>query len=288
MIDDQCIKIRPLIIDDLARAIGLSSSEGWNQTETDWRLLIENPNNICIAAESEGKVIGTATALNHSDKVVWIGMVIVDKAFRGLGIGKLLMTSIIDKLKHFESVRLDATPAGLPLYRKLGFIDELIVDRMVNQSFAGKNISANSGEPRSIYRSDFPEILKHDEKVFGTSRSYLLEKLFSDYPAKAYRLGKNNKTEGYIFGRDGLKYNYIGPVVAVSDKAARILISKAMESLKNKPAVLDILQDKEGLIKWLEELGFQKQRQFTRMYLNGNSHKGIIKNYYLISGPEYG
>ena len=27
-------------------------------------------------------------------------------------------------LKHVESVKLDATPAGEPLYRKLGFIEE--------------------------------------------------------------------------------------------------------------------------------------------------------------------
>jgi hypothetical protein len=50
-----------MISDDLNQAISLSISEGWNQTEKDWKLLLENPGNICIVAEYDNKVIGTAT-----------------------------------------------------------------------------------------------------------------------------------------------------------------------------------------------------------------------------------
>jgi hypothetical protein len=42
------------------------------------------------------------------------------------------------------------------------------------------------------------------------------------------------------------------------------------------------------LIEWLEIIGFEKQRQFTRMYLHNNPFPGIVKNQYLICGPEYG
>ena len=288
MIYDQSFRIRPLIKDDLSQALALSSSEGWNQTEKDWRLLIENPLNTCIAADYEDRIIGTATVLNHNGKVAWIGMVIVDKAFRGQGIGKLLMTTIIEKLRNFESLKLDATPAGLPLYRKLGFAEEYMIDRMLNLSVSGAEVSNRDKMPEIIRKSDFPGIVKADESVFGTSRYYLLDKIITDYPEKALKLGNNKILDGYILGRNGLKYNYMGPVVATSEDSARILIAASLGKLKDQPVILDIPQDKKDLINWLESLGFQKQRHFTRMFLKSNYHKGIAQNYYLISGPEYG
>ena len=128
-------KIRPMQLTDLDQAINLSKTEGWNQTEKDWRLLLENPVNTCIVAELNNKIAGTATALNHSDEVAWIGMVLVDKSLRGQGAGKMLLTHIIDELKGIKSIKLDATPAGQPLYQKLGFIEEHLIFRMTNTSF---------------------------------------------------------------------------------------------------------------------------------------------------------
>ena len=53
------------------------------------------------------------------------------------------------------------------------------------------------------------------------------------------------------------------------------------------PVGLDVPEDREDLIKWLESVGFVKQRHFVRMYLNDNPFPGT-RNQYLISGPEFG
>jgi len=288
MITGQRIRIRTLRNDDIRNALSLSSSEGWNQTMKDWSRMIGNPLNTCIAAEYENRIIGTATALNHNGKVAWIGMVLVDKEFRGQGIGKLLMTTIIDMLGKFDSIKLDATPSGLPLYRKLGFNDEYMIDRMFNLSVAGEEIPHHGKIPELIKITDLKGIAEKDEEIFGVSRYSLLEKLYEDFPEKALKLEIRNSLSAYILGREGLKYHYIGPCVASSEDSARILISAALSKLKSQPAILDIPQDKQDMIRWLESAGFQKQRHFTRMYIKSNSFKGITKDYYLISGPEYG
>ena len=285
---NQSFTIRPMKTDDLGQALGLSNSEGWNQTENDWKLLLENPLNTCIAAEYNSQVIGTATALNHSGKVAWIGMVLVDKSFRGQGIGKMLLKNIIDALKDIDSIKLDATPAGLPLYRKLGFIEEYIIYRMINPSLQNSKNRTFKYEPVYISQADFKEVLKLDKSIFGTSRTYLLNALLSNYPGKAYLIKRDKKPDGYIFGREGVRFNYIGPVIADSDDSVRILVLKAFESLDQQPVAIDILQDKEEIIKWLESMGFAKQRHFIRMYLRSNAYHGSVKNYYFISGPEFG
>ncbi|MCE5344916.1 MAG: GNAT family N-acetyltransferase [Bacteroidales bacterium] len=288
MTDNPSFKIRPIVPDDLDQAMGLSKAEGWNQTEDDWKLFMGNPLNTCLVAEFNHKVAGTATAFCYSDKVAWIGMVLVDKNLRGKGAGKMLLTNIIESLKHIDSIKLDATPEGQPLYHKLGFTEEHKIFRMTNTSLNNCLNKKPLIEPGHIDRECLPEVIKLDSRIFGTDRTYLLQTLLQNYPKKAFLLNRDLKPDGFIFGRDGERFNYIGPVSAYSSDSAKMLIEMALLSLKNKPVALDIMEDKEDLIRWLESTGFVKQRHFTRMFLKSNSYKGILKNQYLICGPEFG
>jgi ribosomal protein S18 acetylase RimI-like enzyme len=288
MFDKQSFNVRPMQLSDLENAFGLSKTEGWNQTEISWRLLFENPKNICLVAEYNNKVVGTATAINHSNQLAWIGMVLVDKYLRGQGIGKMLVESIISELKNIKSIKLDATPAGQPLYQKLGFKEEHTIFRMICTSSNSLPAEVTENKPVHPDSKSFSELLELDKHFFGTDRSSLLQTLFQNYPQKVFVLKQNNKIEGYIFGRDGLCYNHLGPVFANSFVTAKILISTVLKSHENEPVAVDVLHDKEDLIKWLTTIGFEKQRQFSRMYLHKNPFPGMVENQYLICGPEYG
>lgn len=279
--------VRPMLSTDLKMAMDLAISEGWNQTELDWRLLLENSANVCLIAENNGRVIGTATAINYSNLEAWIGMVLVDKEYRRQGLGRLLMTSIMDNLKGFRSVKLDATPAGQPVYQKLGFIEEYLLYRMVCPSF---NDIQKTGDHsvETIKKEDLADVIKFDSEIFGVDRTYLVETIRNNYPHKAFALKKNGKIEGYILGRDGIRFNYIGPVFAQSSGDAILLISRALENLKDSAVAIDVMNGRSELTAWLEESGFETQRQFTRMYLNTNPFPGKTENQYLIMGPEFG
>ena len=280
--------IRLMRPDDLEQAFGLSTKEGWNQTVNDWSLLLNSPGSICIVAEMDKMVVGTATALNYENRIAWIGMVLVDKSLRGKGAGKLLLKYILDSLQNVESVKLDATPAGEPLYRKLGFIGEHKILRMTCEALNYIPEKSDLQDLDNIKEENFAEVLKLDRAIFGADRSYLLMNLLNNYPAKAFYLKKGNNPEGFVLGRDGTKYHYIGPVCALSHSSARDLMSKTLESINNQPVAVDVLEDKEDFIIWLESIGFMKQRQFLRMYLNRNPYPGMVDTQYLISGPEYG
>lgn len=273
---------------DLGKALNLSVSEGWNQTEKDWRFLIENPDNVCIVAEKDNRVAGTATALIHSGKVAWIGMVLVDKALRGHGAGKMLMTDIITRLDRAESIKLDATPAGQPLYSSLGFKDEYNIFRMANLSLKSVEYKYTGDEPQNIKKDMLHNIVKKDTSVFGVERGCLINHLFDNYPERSFSLPEELNNWGYILGRNGTRYNYAGPLCAGSDESARSLLYKALSMLKNQPVVLDIPDDKYDMIKWLESTGFEKQRYFVRMYLGKNPYPGKPEFQYLIGGPEFG
>lgn len=266
----------------------LSAAEHWNQTETDWKRLINGPENVCLAAESENGIVGTATAMNYSDLVAWIGMVLVDKDYRGRGIAKILVSSLINRLKSCQSVKLDATPAGQPVYEKIGFKNEYMIHRMVSSSGINQHETDCTILSESIHPSDIAEISLLDYSVFGAERTNLLTSLYNENRDKSFCIRHDGRITAFSLGRKGSYYFHIGPVVAHGTSEAKKMILSVLKELSGEDIVLDVPGDKEKLIKWLEGIGFIKLRQFSRMYLKQNPYPGQIKNNYLICGPEYG
>lgn len=281
--------LRTMELRDIASAMKLSSAEGWNQTEKDWERLVENPENICKAAERENKVIGTATAMNYSNQTAWIGMVLVDKEFRGRGISRILLTRLFEELKTCESVKLDATPDGQKVYKKLDFKDEYSIVRMTNPFL--KDFPLTGDEEISsgpVRLKQLQHIIALDKLIFGADRTRLIESLVKEYPDRLWLLERSNLIAGFALGRDGSKYHQIGPVMAPSFTDAKRLVTKALKKLVNQPIVADVLSDKEEMISLLNALGFIEQRRFTRMYKGKNPFPGITGKQYLICGPEFG
>lgn len=266
----------------------LSCAEGWNQTEKDWQRLVDNPLNTCLLAESEHRIIATATAMNYSNEIAWIGMVLVDKAYRGKGISKMLLSGLLSRLNLCRSVKLDATPAGLPVYEKYGFKDEYIIHRMTTLSLDNFQ-PCNSGiTPEPILFSDIHEVTALDTSIFGAERTFLIKSLIDDNPVNGWCIKKNGRITAFALGRNGRKYQQIGQVFAYTLEEAKVLISHKLLKLAGKPLVLDVLADKKELIHWLSSIGFTRQRDFVRMYLHTNPCKGKTENQFLICGPEFG
>jgi GNAT superfamily N-acetyltransferase len=166
------IVLRTIQLEDISNCKLLSDSEGWNQTEKDWKLLVENPQNVCLIAEIGHEIIGTATATNYSGEVAWIGMVLVEKTFRGRGVGKMLVSNVLNRLNSFKSVKLDATPTGQPLYEKLGFNNEYLIHRMTTLSLDNFQSYISNISPESIQKSEIQEVVTFDTSIFGADRMY--------------------------------------------------------------------------------------------------------------------
>lgn len=115
----------------LPAALKLEEREMWNQTARDWnRLLTLNPDG-CFGAFCGEGLIGTVTVMTYGQNLAWIGMMIVAQEYRGRGIGKQLMLAALHycESRNIATVKLDATPAGRPLYQSLGFLPELPLER---------------------------------------------------------------------------------------------------------------------------------------------------------------
>lgn len=272
---------------DAADAMKLSQAEGWNQTPRDWKLLIGGSQNICLVAELNKKIIGTATAINYSNQIAWIGMMLVANEHRRQGVSKSLLTNILKKLAGCESIKLDATLEGQRVYKQFDFNDEYLIARMVKSSM--KELPPDDDlSPEPSKPGDLKEIIALDELIFGANRTQLIESMVTSYPDKAWLLKRNNSIVGFALGRNGSRYHHVGPVFASNINDSKILIRKALNELTHQPVVADVLCDKEDLITWLTSFGFEQQRHFVRMYKAQNPCPGIIAKQYAICGPEFG
>jgi ribosomal protein S18 acetylase RimI-like enzyme len=283
------VTIRPLTIEDIGQAIQLSHAERWNQTEKDWQLLIQNPQNTCLAAELDGKLIGTSTAINYNNLVAWIGMVLVNKQFRGRGVSKLLLSNLLNQLKSIRSIKLDATQAGQPVYQKFGFKNEYIIHRMTTDSVLTVEESFDSTYlPEPILPENYSEVIEFDKQIFGASRNQLIKFLVENNLENSWMIKRKGKIIGVALGRKGSRFYQVGPVLALDEKITKALIIKAIVGISGQSVVVDVLDDKKELINWLSGLGFTIQRSFVRMYQDENPYPGIPEKQFLICGPEFG
>src|SRR5207237_5791481 len=110
----------------------------------------------------------------HQQLQARVGMVPTMIRYRGRGIARRLSTqahALADRRKN-ESVKLDATEQGQPLYEKLGFRCEQSVERWSRTGAIGAADSNATDQPAS--HQDWRDA---ERSAFGVDRSELLSKL---------------------------------------------------------------------------------------------------------------
>src|ERR1044071_2232747 len=143
MESSSAIDIRLLFESDIPSAMRLKEAAGWNQTEADWRRLLSLQPNGCFAAVKDGRLVGTTTTTIY-DELAWIGMVLVDPQYRRQGIAVQLMNVALEYLNgKVETIKLDATELGQPVYEKFGFAAESEVERWSGTGNSTGNVSIN-------------------------------------------------------------------------------------------------------------------------------------------------
>ncbi len=278
------ITFRPLSPSDMSLGMRLRQAAGWNQTEADWALLLRlgGPH---LVAEYAGLAAGTLTALDY-EGFRWIGMVLVDPAFRKKGIGTALLREAIRQAGPDIPLRLDATPAGKLLYDQLGFRTERNLWRMERRPQAIEAPSAFTVMP--MQAADIERLAGYDAAAFGAQRQAVLADLFARAPGLCGCATQQGRLAGYCLGRPGSNFVQIGPLIASDRATARALLVQALAACAGQPVVLDTFEADAVWLGLLRELGFVAQRPLIRMYLGPAPPPGMTQRQFAIAGPELG
>jgi GNAT superfamily N-acetyltransferase len=281
----ESVSIREMTVSDISAGLGLCRASRWNQTDRDWRhFLTAAPHGALVAVEN-GSVIGTVATLPYGS-FAWISMVLVDPAARGRGIGTMLLNRGLALVPHGSAARLDATPAGEVIYRKLGFVAEYGLARLILD--AGPSGVARRPGARPLAPGDWPQLLDVDAHAFGASRASLLERLANDAPEYAWVVERGGRLHGYLLGRHGHVREHLGPLIADSDAIAEMLLDACLAANPERNFLLDVPDDQKTWRMRLADLGFGIERPFLRMYRGRLTTPGQPSSVFAIAGPEFG
>lgn len=262
------MELRPLQCDDIPAAMELSIEAGWNQTAEDWRMLIEWDREACFAIEIAGSLAATATLACYGTRLGWIGMVLTRQRFRRRGCARVLMEQTVGlaDARGIETLKLDATQMGAPLYAGFGFREEQPVERW-------------SGETRPCaQRSAGAACERIDLAAFGVDRSLLLGSL-------ANRGSVTASDAAFVFTRPGRVARYLGPCVACDRASAVHVITAALR--EGGAWYWDLLPGNTAALEIASESGFTPVRRLTRMF-RGRELRGRDDMIFAIGGFEIG
>ena len=163
--------LRALRAEDVSAAFQLSAQAGWNQTEEDWRTLLDLAPETCFGIDIRGELASTTTLICYGQRLGWIGMVLTKSKFQRRGLARKLLQhtlNVADKM-GIETLKLDATDQGQPLYTQCGFRGEHQTERWSRPEAKTAQLSRAQSSPGSW--------CDRDPNYFGADRLPLLELL---------------------------------------------------------------------------------------------------------------
>jgi GNAT superfamily N-acetyltransferase len=278
------LQLRPMTAADIALGMQLKQAAGWTQIEADWRRALELEPDGCFVAEADGAGVGTvATCL--FGPIAWIAMVLVDQRCRGLGIGRALLERAIEycESRQADSVRLDATPLGRPLYASLGFRDDFELARYRGTPQL-QEPAAGDADP--FCPANLAGILELDRAATATDRGKLLRALIEHEHQPTLVVRTSHGLAGFCSSRPGIAALQIGPCIATA-AAGPQLLAATIGAARGWPVVIDLPTGNAEAIRMVEGAGLQRERCFTRM-TRGRPVCEDLPSHWASFGPEKG
>lgn len=286
--------IRSLHSGDIPRILAIAHSVGWTQTATDLQRMLRYAPDGCfgldVAPENgwEGGLASTAMAFSHGAELGWIAMVLTDPALRGRGLATRLMERAIEHLRNLGThwIKLDASDLGRPIYERMGFVAENLMERRLRAP--SRMPAAISASPLPIEEGAvLPMVL--DRRGFGADRKRLLEMLTN---MEGVRTAVVAGGRGYAILRPNSRGVQLGPMLSEDAAASESLLRWAIEKAEDRTLQWDLIRENESARVLADSYGFETHRVLHRMTLAGIAtpppFTGTTDLVYSIAGFDFG
>jgi predicted N-acetyltransferase YhbS len=254
---------RAMSEEDVAAAHELSQLMRWPHRVEDWQFVLRMGTG--FVAEEAGLVVGTGLCWKQGQQAT-LGMIIVSPAHQGQGIGSELMRLVLEALGN-RCTLLNATPAGLPLYERLGFVATGTINQHQGTMNAVDPVAFAGGETlRPFEPGDIETIIELGNRATGMSRGEVLKALLS--MGETVVLQRNGEAVGFsVMRRFGRGYA-IGPVVASDSERAKALVAYWSAAYTGSFVRVDVTGT-SGLQDWLAQAGLVQVDTVVAMARNG-------------------
>ncbi len=256
------IVLRPMTTDDLQDCQALSEDLRWPHRPADWEQVFAHAEG--VVAEQDGRIVATAQRWRWGDRHATIGLVIVSPASQGLGLGRQLMSAMLEGLDG-HSVLLQATAQGRGLYERLGFVQTGELRQHQGMAKPTALIGLPPGwRLRPAGANEAAALKQLDSAARGMPRDALIEDLLAIAENCVVLVDHDSTPRGFAMLRRFGRGHIIGPVVAPDAESAKVLIAHLAGQNAGRFTRIDI-DFASGLSEWLEGIGLPSVEAPTTM-----------------------
>jgi ribosomal protein S18 acetylase RimI-like enzyme len=276
--------IRPMSSSDIPFCIAQTGREGWTSTSDDFAVHLAHDPEGCFVATIGEKPAGMVTSTRYR-VTGWIGNLIVPPEYRGKGLGSELMERAIARLESrgTGTIRLEADPLGIGIYRRLGFMDEYTSPRFR----LNPGLTVEGPSVARVVGADIPAIASFDAPHFGDDRNRLLALLLAKARA-TFRVPRRGAIAGYLMVLPGVHGLRIGPWVAEGPQAARELLQAAVAFVGDQTMTLAVPGPNRLGQDMVREAGFGETPSSLRMVRGAAAGRGRPENIYALANGAIG
>jgi len=265
------IDLRALTAADLdtADAILMAAYGGASRKQRLQSYLLLRPDG-WILAHWDGMPAGVSGA-THYGPTAYIGLVAVHPAYQRRGIAMAMMQHLLrwGAERGRPVLQLDASPAGAPLYERLGFVDDEKTVAFIQEDCARR--PRLSERVSRLQASDISALAAFDTPIFGANRAAVFEILLSEAPERAF-VARDDAGQicGYLFAQPAT----LGPWAARTAGDAEALLGAALQLTYQAGPYVLAPSSNANAGSLLLQYGFSPNRSLRHMRLGGEGPVG--------------
>jgi len=270
--------------EDIEFALRQTSRQGWDVNAELFGVLLEHDPQGCFIAECDGHRVGMVTTTRYR-RTAWIGNLIVTPEHRNRGIGSHLMSHAVEHISQqgVRTIRLEADPPGIKLYRRFGFVDEFESLRFAHAGLTDKSDQA----AHHFAETDLPEVAAFDAEFFGDDRVSMLRLLLRRAKA-ARRLRTGGSVRAYAIALPSASGVQIGPWIGENLEAANVVLRSILSEVKGVRLGLGVPCVNREAVELLTSLGFQQRPSSLRMVYAEAQGRGLPERVFAIGSGAVG
>jgi GNAT superfamily N-acetyltransferase len=194
--------------------------------------------------------------------LAWLGLMAVEPGRQREGLGRTIAEAAIGwaRSQGCTTVLLIATAAGIPLYRRLGFVDDGDSSELAGVPEISRP-AAGPGIVRPWKPEDTEEVARFDAPAFGADRGRLLAAYAREFDGSAWVA---RDVRGAMRGFLVVQGETLGPWSATDETVAAQLLDTGLGDVRRslRIGIVDALGE-----RLLEARGLKRTRSLPRMRL---------------------
>ena len=238
--------------DDVPLFLRMAAAEGWISDRWEIDYLLRSFPEGCLVHRPRELPVAFVTATCHR-RSGWIGNLLVHPAHRRRGIGWQLMQEAILALElaGVETVWLTASPAGRPLYERLGFREIDRVDRWLGEGFT------------VILPAEHQRLTERHREVDATGWGDHRAGLLTSLECEGVTIVSENS---FLVTRAVDDLRQIGPWGGETAAATALFAKRVRAGTGGETVCLDVPQGNGAMGSFLERQGLQRIGTTLLMY----------------------